>query len=529
MRHEDIIAELKNNQSDLRKNANEALINIATRKDLSPAQLQRMAQVYNAWHSVSHFKNASDRASTPPGLVDPPQLVERYLQTGEKSASQATSPAPVAQFHGRNFAQLLLNDNQQQKVAAAIEVPKTQEVEYSLDQVKEAASVMIGEATFEAHDICRQLLKVATDLYEPVHDARYQIGDASALRAAEFVREFADTCKVATTIPAATDLAPLRPRSLQIETGASRLLVKLASTLDDLAFARDTLQLVQKKAGTKKEEEMTPEEEIVSENARMLAESGLTAEQMRAHNISEEMISRAFGAVGVATGKTPEKLDPTTAAAVEAARAQVVQEAAAAEEEKEKNSGPGGYEEDEEGGGKGGKGGGGGKGGHSATGENPLISAVTGLAGVVSAPFSMASSGIQAGATKASDMLNAVASAERKNTAQMQSDMNVDDIKRQIRFMRMIQNDPILREHDKSKLTAVYNSLAEANPRLASDMESLRLIMREAAAHEGVTIDTIKQLADIRKSTADAAQREKELTDRKYTTSDKGLSNLIKV
>jgi hypothetical protein len=91
----------------------------------------------------------------------------------------------------------------------------------------------------------------------------------------------------------------------------------------------------------------------------------------------------------------------------------------------------------------------------------------------------------------------------------------------------MISTDPILREHDPSRLSSIYNTLAAANPAMARDMEALKLPLREAAAYEGVPIDSLKQLTDIRKSTADATSKEKEIEKNRYNSSDKGLTQVL--
>jgi hypothetical protein len=81
----------------------------------------------------------------------------------------------------------------------------------------------------------------------------------------------------------------------------------------------------------------------------------------------------------------------------------------------------------------------------------------------------------------------------------------------------MIGTDPVLRESDPREVLEIYNAIARTNPEIVTNMPALRLLLREAVSYEGLTLDSQKQLTDIRQNSSKAESQESDNLKRRYS------------
>lgn len=102
------------------------------------------------------------------------------------------------------------------------------------------------------------------------------------------------------------------------------------------------------------------------------------------------------------------------------------------------------------------------------------------------------------------------------NNAQAGVDRSVEDVRRSLLLRRTIHTDPVLSEANPHKVAKYYNELADAYPDLASNPSSLKLLLREAVAYDGLPLDTIKNLTSTRLDSARAHKEEMDLRNANY-------------
>lgn len=102
------------------------------------------------------------------------------------------------------------------------------------------------------------------------------------------------------------------------------------------------------------------------------------------------------------------------------------------------------------------------------------------------------------------------------NRGQMKIDESRGETERSLTLARLMQVDPIISEADPEMVQELYNTLQEASPEFVRDPAKLRMALREAVQYESVPLHTLKEIADTRKTLADARTRESELTRDEY-------------
>ena len=102
------------------------------------------------------------------------------------------------------------------------------------------------------------------------------------------------------------------------------------------------------------------------------------------------------------------------------------------------------------------------------------------------------------------------------NRSQMKVDDSRRETERSLTLARLMQVDPIISEADPDMVQELYNTLQDASPEFVKDPAKLRMALREAVQYESVPLHTLKEIADTRKTIADARSREGELSDREY-------------
>ena len=102
------------------------------------------------------------------------------------------------------------------------------------------------------------------------------------------------------------------------------------------------------------------------------------------------------------------------------------------------------------------------------------------------------------------------------NRSQMKVDESRGETERSLVLARLMQVDPIISEADPEMVQELYNTLQEASPEYVRDPAKLRMALREAVQYESVPLHTLKEIADTRKTLAQARNFEGELSDREY-------------
>lgn len=105
----------------------------------------------------------------------------------------------------------------------------------------------------------------------------------------------------------------------------------------------------------------------------------------------------------------------------------------------------------------------------------------------------------------------------KRNTRQQEIDVAADDVGRVTELQRLLLTDPIIGEADPDTVVSLYNTLSRANPDIVKDKNLLRFALREALQYDAVPLHTYKDLISMGKDRADMQEKTKRLEDLKYT------------
>lgn len=103
-----------------------------------------------------------------------------------------------------------------------------------------------------------------------------------------------------------------------------------------------------------------------------------------------------------------------------------------------------------------------------------------------------------------------------KNDRQKTVDTAADDVGRVTNLQRLMLSDPIIGEADPDTVVGLYNTLARANPEVVQDANLLRLALREAIQYEAVPLHTYKDLITMRKEKGQASESERSGEEARY-------------
>jgi hypothetical protein len=103
------------------------------------------------------------------------------------------------------------------------------------------------------------------------------------------------------------------------------------------------------------------------------------------------------------------------------------------------------------------------------------------------------------------------------NKRQKSIDVAADDVGRVTELQRLLLTDPIVGEADPDTVVSLYNTLAKANPEIVKDKNLLRFALREALQYDAVPMHTYKDLISMGKDRADMQEKMQRLEDRKYS------------
>lgn len=489
MTHDSAVRTVVNLVPDIEKRGAEVVLTeYATREDLPPAQLEKLAQVYNTLRTVSHIDHAADdaRGQTVP-LVDVPTLVVGYA-TGLNHEKAAAGPHSFSTHDPRtvDLAAAMRREANLEKAAAQVtdqpaKVHETFKQAVSREQLQDALLSLEVDLEDEMSKLASEIFTAAPrvadrhfqrDISEFEQEALQYQPPAAVKAAGAFMEKFA---------------APHRTKLLRfaydvrVPQRAYDIGHALGQKFAELAKAAGTLEVLIKMAAK--------------------ASDGTTVE---AHPLDEfdtpELVS-----VGQGNPRLNETLQQVASSPTSA------QPAPGSGGPPPRASGPpGGGDKD--------------TGSRDSTDKPESIS----LMDLLGKPVAAVAGATEAASDKAEGAITSITSKPRLNKAQISADVSVEDIKRAMAIRRLIGTDPVLREADPKVVLEVYNSVTARNPQLAGDTAALRLILREAVSYEGLTLDSQKLLSEIRRNSEQADELSDINEKSRYTVGGAGPLSLVR-
>jgi hypothetical protein len=481
-----------------KRGAEAVLTEYANREDLPPAQLEKLAQVYNTLRQVSHIDNADAdaRGATVP-MVDVPTLVVGYA-TGIGQEKVAAGPHS---FSTHDLRTVDLNRAMRFELgtlskAAAEVTGQPAQVGGMFDRAEMVEKVAGALIELEV-DLEDEMSKLASEIFA----AAPRVDDSHFCRDISEFEEEALQYQPALAVKAAGDFmekfaAPHRTKlsrfafDRQVPQRAYDIGHALGQKFAELAKAAGTLDVIIKLAA----------------HATIPPGAGLPPDN---EQVVDQMLSGLFS--------TPtfnrDAEDPNISAVTQAAKAKAEADAAAGGQPADVSSALSAAEAVSTEGRPAAGGGGpprrddrppkeGGPGSTEKTKDGTKHSLIE----MLSIPIKATTSAIQSTNEKAQTLIRDITTKPRKNTAQRDTDLSVDDIRRAMAIRRLIGTDPVLKDADPKAVLEVYNSVVARNPQLAGDMAALRLILREAVSYEGLTLDSQKLLSEIRRNSEQAEE-----------------------
>lgn len=497
MTHDSAVRTVVNLVPDIEKRGAEVVLTeYATREDLPPAQLEKLAQVYNTLRTVSHIDHAADdaRGQTVP-LVDVPTLVVGYA-TGLNHEKAAAGPHSFSTHDPRtvDLAAAMRREANLEKAAAQVtdqpaKVHETFKQAVSREQLQDALLTLEVDLEDEMSKLASEIFTAAPrvgdwhfqrDISEFEQEALQYQPPAAVKAAGAFMEKFA---------------APHRTKLLRfaydvrVPQRAYDIGHALGQKFAELAKAASTLEVLIKMAAK--------------------ASDGTTVED---HPVdSDEDVRDIFDV------PKPQKPDKAEVDAAQAALDKVESSSTPAQ------PAPGSGGPPRAGGGD-----------NKPTGDKRSTSdpgnkqESISLMDLLGKPVAAVAGATQAAADKAEGVITGITSKPRLNKAQISADVSVEDIKRAMAIRRLIGTDPVLKEADPKVVLEVYNSVTARNPQLAGDMAALRLILREAVSYEGLTLDSQKLLSEIRRNSEQADELSDINEKSRYTVGGAGPLSLVR-
>ena len=457
-----------------KKGADAVLLEHAERENLPPAQLEKLAQVFNTLRTLDHIdKQASaEGRGSAVNLVDVPVLVASYvLRTNqEKSAAPLSSTVSSHNPSTVDLMSAVRFDAPQIKAASAAVEPTTRKLTNT--EICDAALDLAIDARNAMEKVATALLNSLPELPDGSRDISAAIADARPHCSAEALQQSVAWLKSASAAPlvgAELDL-PLVKRAFAVTGNSGKLLVEFNSEHATCQLMRKLASSVDKYSDKKtgSEPARTPEE-IEEELNKFYEQHGLDPYDSTEPSEFAEPTPRPTFVTDSDTGD------------VESGKAGVGGAAVAAAEPK-------------------------------------ATANLSKVLNAIGAPIREAGNLVTGAANLAQAKVDAIASKERTNKDQQRSDLDVEDVRRAIGIRRMIGTDPVLRESDPREVLEIYNAISRTNPEIVGNMPALRLLLREAVSYEGLTLDSQKQLTDIRQNTSKSEMQEADNLKRRYAS-----------
>ena len=502
MQHQESINVIRRLGPQLTKEAAESvLLRYAEEEDLSPAQLEKLAQTYNITRQLSHIEGSADRGSTC-HQIDTPSLVATYSLGGAKSATVRTQ-TETHYADNVNLMQALCAEIRPPVVkAASISAPtitKAPKVSASETELRDA----IWEAKVDVYHTADALFKMAhcegrvLQLAQAEEDASRYCNRAAVVATLGWLEKYAAAQKISREI--SRHEGPVKEAAFNVSTDLSDQIVRLVEAMTVSSMLQKVASGVGVKLG-----DIWPSKEVVDQTAGVDAEAfvdslvnDINAAKTTADPTDTEEATGAQtgtsetdnkGAEGQAGFRKPkieneEVPKPTTKSPKEA---------------KEPKGKP--FKGESEGAGT------------PNRSPNWLASLVSGADRAAGAVANSA----HATAMAMQNQVNSVTGKDRVNKNQMKLDADIQDIKRSILIRRLAATDPVLRDMPLKDVLDTYNAIAEMNPEVASNPRRVLLALREATSYEGTPLDTQKLLGDVRSTAAKSEKEEAENSKTRY-------------
>lgn len=470
-----------------KKSAETVLLDYAEAENLPPSQLEKLAQVFNTLRTVDHIDksaSADDRGKSV-NLVDVPVLVAGYI-IRTKQEKSAASLKSITSSHDASRVDLMSAVRFDAPVLAkAAAAPQPEARRYSSEEVESIFLDLKIDARLNMEKLASELLDKLPRLSDGSLNMQAAYSDARALCNADMLRQSLDWLKSA-SVASLTGIAanaPLVKRAFAITGECGKLLTSFNEE-----FA--TYKLMNKLANSVK-----PKKEMTEEEINELMEAIEDPDEATAM-LEEHIRNQGGDPADYDPGETPDVEIPPYVKSNEQpdAESETSRPAAATSRPAAATS-------------------------PAATASANRVSKVLNAIG---APVRVAGKTVSDAASYAQNQIDRIASKDRTNKDQMRSDMDVEDVRRAIGLRRMIGTDPVLRESDPRDVLEIYNAISRTNPEIVHNMPALRLLLREAVSYEGLTLDSQKQLTDIRANASKSEGQEADNLKRRYTTSGGG-------
>lgn len=108
----------------------------------------------------------------------------------------------------------------------------------------------------------------------------------------------------------------------------------------------------------------------------------------------------------------------------------------------------------------------------------------------------------------------------KKNKTQEKVDMSYNEVQAATTLARLMQTDPILSEADPDEVTDMFNTLQNTDPEFVRDPARLRMALREAVQYGMIPMHTLKEMTSMRKERAQASDIERQTQKEKYKIRD---------
>lgn len=118
---------------------------------------------------------------------------------------------------------------------------------------------------------------------------------------------------------------------------------------------------------------------------------------------------------------------------------------------------------------------------------------------------------------------------ERNNSGQQLIDEEDTNMRQTAMLQEFLITDPILSEEDPDKVTSLYNTIRKVAPQVASDRNAMVVALRSMVQHDGIAPQDLRQFADTERSIQITQNNQDALNARRYANPDKEQKKKEKV
>lgn len=423
---DDVLPELKASKAK----PEDVLLKYATTKNLSPALLEALGQIFNTAKTVSYLEKSANRGGTFP-IVDVPKLVERYLDTRTDGTKQAMTLGWELTNHDTGyelpecFDSVLGDHNTVPPVTEEVLDPRAQAKAAAV--AKEDVQVLVGFAEQfldECKDNARKIASTVERAIRSNSDLDFASVESDALFLhGDAIKQAADNLAsllAANHIHVKRASGPGKNRLVRDATGLLGHIEAFHKCLEQIGHTHDLVKEAMSATSTEREHALDPAfEDVIS--------------RLNISNYSKRTRDFSTGQ-GAGMGPSPLlKKKPDVG--------------------KDK-------------------------------GTNYIDSLSTGLDGLAAEPLRYLGG-------KAKQIFE-----DSSNPEQKQVDMGMDDVRQVAMLQNLLTTDDVLSESDPDKVIAAFNTIRNASPTMAKDVNIMRVALRSMVAHDGISPFDVKGLSD---------------------------------